>query len=349
MEGVVHLGSAHFYPLPDAVPESAYEDLTLWVRTPDQIQFEARIHTFLSLLEECINAFQRLAEMTEGLYLGNRRARNTEKTRGYPVFESLVRVFEHITSIFVFACEFIVKAERAMRKDRREALSGNKFRALLKLSLHRVVQGAQKDFERAEIDMILATRTESRPGVVTLASIGPEFIIAIISNGLFFRKLRGIQSNSASSVDNMGPNGIDTEGVDADEVYKTYANKLQLQVNHRPQKRLLPDIYALGEELDILYRLNQWQRKFCIDFIRVLDPSSYKITTKSRLFHFRTEDRYLQKILWRLEIRGNELHSLRKRTEKLRDQLQQNIEIEEESHGKAIRVFTFVTILFLPL
>ncbi|KAI1203444.1 hypothetical protein F5X97DRAFT_318097 [Nemania serpens] len=34
---------------------------------------------------------------------------------------------------------------------------------------------------------------------------------------------------------------------------------------------------------------------------------------------------------------------------KLRDQLQQRTEIEEESYGKAIRVFTFVTLFFLPV
>ncbi|KAJ8126920.1 hypothetical protein O1611_g6718 [Lasiodiplodia mahajangana] len=335
-DGITHLISVHFYPDSDVIPGSANENLRLWLRTPDQVQLEARIHIFLTFIEECINALQRLAEVADDLHLGSFRA---SETKGYPVFESLVRVFEHITSILVFACDFMVKMERTIRKDHHKALNGSKFMTQFKSSLDRIVQGAQKNLEQAKIDMILASRTESRPGVVTLASIGPEFLIATISNGLFFRKLKSTRTHPASAEDD----------VDVGEVYMTYANKLQLQVNQRPQKRLLPDIYALEEELDVLQRLNQWQRKFCHDFIRVLDPSSYKITTKSRFSHFRTENRYLLKILRRLEVRSNELHSLQKRTEKLRDQLQQNIEIEEESHGKAIRVFTFVTILFLPL
>lgn len=118
-------------------------------------------------------------------------------------------------------------------------------------------------------------------------------------------------------------------------------------MNQKPQKRLLPDIYALEKELDVLLRLNDWQRKFCHDFLRVLDPSSDRITTKARTSYFRTEGHHLSKTIRRLEVRRNELCGLQKRAEKLRDQLQQSIEFEEESHGKATRVFTFVTIFLL--
>ncbi|KAI1125616.1 cora-like Mg2+ transporter protein-domain-containing protein [Nemania abortiva] len=348
-DGIAHLSSVHFSSNSTALPDSASEKLRLWLRTPDQVQLEARIHTFLTFMEECIGAFEKLIKVADDLRLGSISVGDTGGVGGYPVIESLVRVFEHITIILVFACDFMVKAEKAMRKDHRKALNGKKFRGQFKVSLHRIIQGAQKNLEQAKIDMILASRTERRQGVVTLASIGPELIIAMISNGLFFRKLGGTQGISTSSGGNVDGDNVNTEDIDVGEVYKMYANKLQLQVNQRPQKRLLPDIYALEEELDILHRLNRWQRKFCLDFLRVLDPSSYKITTKARFSHFKTEDRYLRKTLRRLEVRGSELHSLQQRTEKLRDQLRQNIEIEEESHGKAIRVFTFVTIFFLPL
>ncbi|KAJ8104447.1 hypothetical protein ONZ43_g7845 [Nemania bipapillata] len=250
--------------------------------------------------------------------------------------------------MFVLACDFMVKAEKTMRKERK-ALDARKFRDYLKRPLNKIVLSAQKDLEQAKVDMILASRTESRPAAATLASIGPEFIIAVISNGLFSRKLKYTPSNLVSPNRNGDAHDADAKDVDVGEVYKMCANKLQLQVNQRPQKRLLPDIYALEEELDILLRLNHWQRKFCSDFLRVLDPASYRITTKSRISFFRNERYYLLRTMQRLEFRGSELHSLQRRTEKLRDQLQQSIEIEEESHGKAIRVFTFVTIFFLPL
>ncbi|KAI1630528.1 hypothetical protein F4809DRAFT_636533 [Biscogniauxia mediterranea] len=42
-----------------------------------------------------------------------------------------------------------------------------------------------------------------------------------------------------------------------------------------------------------------------------------------------------------------ELAALQSRTRNLREQLKQSIEILEESRGKAIRVFTVVTVFFL--
>jgi hypothetical protein len=40
---------------------------------------------------------------------------------------------------------------------------------------------------------------------------------------------------------------------------------------------------------------------------------------------------------------------LENRTQYLREQLKQSVEILEEDHGKAILVFTMITTIFLPL
>ncbi|TGJ82820.1 hypothetical protein E0Z10_g5942 [Xylaria hypoxylon] len=348
-DGIAHLNGAHFPTNSSTPPDSADENRKFWLRTPSQVQVEARINIFLMFLEDCTDAFKKLNKIANDLHFGSLKASDTEDVKGYPVFESLVRVFEHITIILTSSCDFMVRVEKAMRKGHPKVLDNNKLKSQLRRTLNQIVSSAQKDLEQAKVDIILASRTENRPGDATLASIGPEFIIAAISNGLFLRQLRETPDNSTSPKDDMDADSMETKHVNVGEVYKRYANKLQLQVNQRPQKRLLPDIYALEEELDILLRLNHWQQKFCHDFLRVLDPISYRITTKARISYFRTESHYLLKTIRRLEVRYNDLHSLQKRAEKLRDQLQQSIEIEEESHGKAIRVFTFVTLFFLPL
>ncbi|KAI8945696.1 hypothetical protein F4801DRAFT_112737 [Xylaria longipes] len=342
-DGIAHLGDEHF------CTNSTSGNLGLWLRTPQQIHVEARINTFLTLLDECTDAFKKLNIISEDLHFGSLKGQNTSEAKGYPVFESLVRVFEHITTILVFSCNFMVKADKDLRKSHLKVSNGKPFKSRLRDCLHQIVLSAQEDLAQARDDIILAGKTERRPGDITLASIGPEFMIATISNGLFLHQPRGMPVNSISPNDTTGADSIETSYIDVNEVYKRYANKLQLQVNQRPQKRLLPAIYALEEELDILLRLNQWQRKFCHDFRRCLDPVSYRITTKARLSCFGTENYYLLKTIRRLEVQYNELQGLQKRSEKLRDQLQQSIEIEEESHGKAIRVFTFVTLFFLPL
>ncbi|KAI0429480.1 hypothetical protein F5Y09DRAFT_331763 [Xylaria sp. FL1042] len=342
-DGIAHLGEKHFGTNPGS------GNHRLWLRTPQQIQVEARVNTFLALLEECIDAFDKLNIVAEHLHHGSLKAEDTNEAKGYPVFESLVRVFEHITTILVFSCNFIGKADKTMRKGHAKIPTGKFFKSRLKDSLRQIVARAQEDLRQARVDIILASKTGNRPGETALASIGAEFMIATISNGLFFRQPKEPPVNSTSPNGSIDASTTEVKHIDVNEIYKIYANKLQLQVNQRPQKRLLPAIYALEEEFDILLRLNTWQRKFCHDFLRSLDPVSYRITTKARLSYFSTESHYLLKTIQRLEVQYNELQSLQRRSEKLRDQLQQSIEIEEESHGNAIRVFTFVTLLFLPL
>ncbi|KAI0542731.1 hypothetical protein GGR58DRAFT_496837 [Xylaria digitata] len=112
-----------------------------------------------------------------------------------------------------------------------------------------------------------------------------------LENGLAHLNLVHFPANPQRATNTPAPSndGTETKYVDVSGMYKRYTNELQLQVNRRPQKRLLPDIYALEEELDTLLRLNHWQQKFCHDFLRVLDPASYRITTKARISKFRTE------------------------------------------------------------
>jgi hypothetical protein len=50
-----------------------------------------------------------------------------------------------------------------------------------------------------------------------------------------------------------------------------------------------------------------------------------------------------------LQSKAIELGALETRTQYLREQLKQSVEILEEDHGKAILVFTMITTIFLPL
>jgi len=50
-----------------------------------------------------------------------------------------------------------------------------------------------------------------------------------------------------------------------------------------------------------------------------------------------------------MQSKAGELEALENRTQYLREQLKQSVEILEEDHGKAILVFTMITTIFLPL
>ncbi|KAI1260334.1 hypothetical protein F5Y18DRAFT_405661 [Xylariaceae sp. FL1019] len=347
-EGLRHLDEEHFASNIGIDSEYSAETRQLYLRTAFQIETEARLNAFLSLIEGCTKAFMELGKNAEDMLVGTLRLGDHVETQGgYPIIESLVKVFEHFTIILVFSADFMAKADKTMRTDRQRALDCGKFAIKLRGSLNQIIRRAQKDLDQARRDIILASNTDY--GTETLASIGPEFMIALVSNGLFFRRLENASGKSSGKDSSAPISDRDKTTIDASELYKRYANKLQLQVNQRPQKRLLPDIYALEEELEILQKVVHWQMKFCHDFYRVLDPESYRITTKTRLSHFNHERRYLHRTIDRLKVRSAEFTSLLVRSARLRDQLQQSIEIEEESHGNAIRVFTFVTLFFLPL
>jgi hypothetical protein len=50
-----------------------------------------------------------------------------------------------------------------------------------------------------------------------------------------------------------------------------------------------------------------------------------------------------------LEAKSDEVDRLRRSATALRERVKQLIEIMDEDHGKAIRVFTITTVLFLPM
>jgi Mg2+ and Co2+ transporter CorA len=45
----------------------------------------------------------------------------------------------------------------------------------------------------------------------------------------------------------------------------------------------------------------------------------------------------------------DEIHNLQRSARALKERVHQLIEVTDEDHGKAIRVFTIVTVLFLPM
>lgn len=83
--------------------------------------------------------------------------------------------------------------------------------------------------------------------------------------------------------------------------------------------------------------------------IKVLDPQSFQKPTPSRVVMFVSESECLKAGVQLLQSQAVELEALEHRTQYLREQLKQSVEILEEDHGKAILVFTMITTIFLPL
>lgn len=123
----------------------------------------------------------------------------------------------------------------------------------------------------------------------------------------------------------------------------------QYQINHFPRKRLLRDIHSLQEELSAIKLVNEWQQDAYTGILHIFDPQSFSTALTSRVTMHPAERECLQVGLKSLQTKAVELAALELRTDKLREQLKQSVEILEEDHGKAILVFTMITTIFLPL
>lgn len=123
----------------------------------------------------------------------------------------------------------------------------------------------------------------------------------------------------------------------------------QFQVNHHPGKRLLRSINLLQEELTILTQVNEWQKKLVQNYMSVLNDASYSTDIPSRRALYPHERRVLNSCIDNLDLTREEYQDLIRRCGPLSESTKQSAEINEEDHGKAILVFTVVTVIFLPL
>jgi len=123
----------------------------------------------------------------------------------------------------------------------------------------------------------------------------------------------------------------------------------QFQVNHHSGKRLVRSINLLQEELQVLKQVNSWQMKLVESYMSVLDDMTYEKNTPSRRALFPHERILLRSCLDHLRTSSEEYDDLLNRCGPLSERTKQSLEINEEDHGKAIMVFTLVTIIFLPL
>lgn len=120
-------------------------------------------------------------------------------------------------------------------------------------------------------------------------------------------------------------------------------------MNHRPGKRLLRSINLLQEELAALEQVNVWQTKLIDSYTRVLDDATYPTDIPSRRAFFQYERLLLDSCIDNLGDTRDDYRELMRRCGPLSESTKQSAEINEEDHGKAIFVFTVVTVIFMPL
>ncbi|KAK4033784.1 hypothetical protein C8A01DRAFT_39754 [Parachaetomium inaequale] len=125
-------------------------------------------------------------------------------------------------------------------------------------------------------------------------------------------------------------------------VYSQYSKHLHEQAARRPRRRLFLDIHAVEDELEgdtvgadggrlAGAQGNEWKRRYLEE--RTMEVERHCLLVRRHAG----------------QAKLYEVQRLKLSAGALRERVRQLIEVTDEDHGKAIRVFTIVTVLFLPM
>ncbi|KAG7061867.1 mg2+ transporter [Colletotrichum scovillei] len=253
---------------------------------------------------------------------------------------SLVEAFERIIGLFVLKAKEISWMNRlTVTPDSLYGRHAERRLMDLKRNAAAISERVRNHLDRAKEDIILLGTSRGDMDRIIIAPIGPEFLaIALISN---------LQNN----ISKQGTN----EKVDLISHYRAHTARLRFNTNRKPKRQAFVEIHALEEELEALQMVVASQQGLLRAYQRLFSPLNFKhpmtdwIYYKERKSLFKLESKCVRRQQRRLAERDRALGVLRKKVRVLRDETKQRIEILDEGHGKAIRVFTIVTLFFLPL
>ncbi|KAK1706925.1 uncharacterized protein BDZ83DRAFT_593547 [Colletotrichum acutatum] len=253
---------------------------------------------------------------------------------------SIVEAFEQIVGLFVLKAKEISWMNRlTITPDSLYGRHAERRLMDLKRNGAAIRERVRNHLDRAKEDIILLGTSRGDMDRIIIAPIGPEFLaVALISN---------LQNN----ISKQGTN----DKVDLISHYRNHTARLRFNTNRKPKRQAFVEIHALEEELEALQMVVASQQGMLRAYQRLFSPLTFKYPTTDWIYYkerkslFKLESKCVRRQQRRLAERDRALGVLRKKVRVLRDETKQRIEILDEGHGKAIRVFTIVTLFFLPL
>ncbi|KAF2489673.1 hypothetical protein BU16DRAFT_544052 [Lophium mytilinum] len=300
------------------------------LRNDLQMRLEERNSAFILILSKSIKGISNLIlqakELADGVTFDNKTVADS-----YALPISLVESMRRFTVLFLGverAIYFIdVRFRNWKFEHRKEAMEyftdGMTALKRFESSVHNSLAEARKDL----CFMVRSPPNDSN--LLLKLSLGPEFILAWLMRRLIVKPI--------------------DHNVGTPELYREYLSALVFQVNHHPRKRLLRDINLLQEEFHALDQVNGWQIRLVENYLAVLDDKSFSTEIAGRRALFEHEENLLSGFMPHLLDDHEDYMELLGRCQPLIETTKQSTEINEEDHGKAILVFTLVTIIFLPL
>ncbi len=301
------------------------------------------------------------------------------ETPALPV--SLLSTFESIIALFTAQARVTKTVARKVDNPKPHERSPT-FRAME--DYEGACQEVESCFQRSREDLIKNTAAKNDQSV-RLGEVGSEYIVAIIlrnvqagvfhlgagssqvpkeivaaSNGLSHKRGTGGTVMWAPALAHQGraygipevPDGTPSAQATLLNVvmlYREHARALAVSASIDPQRRVFLAIRAFEEDLEAIQEIWDMQGHCLGNMIRVTDPLSFRVTNKERQTRFPLEEKLLKRLG---EDKANESQNVKVMMEKLRDlrgTVVESIEVLDEGHTRAIRIFTLVTLFFLPL
>ena len=343
-EALSHIHSSHTRCSNDDKYASPFDDpCYVWLLAEHHTRSSKRYSEIIRLLHLFIYELRGLYQKATQLQLVvacSEAGKAAVKGAAPPLPSSLVHAFEDIVMFHIITAKRLSLANQWMVDDDRVA--GRRKRGPSGDFLDKVsdllgrgdqcLEKAAQSLERAWTDIMLHGTTNSSGASISLDSIGVEFLVAVLIGNL---QNEGVDADSR-------PNGLL-------ELYQKYTARLQFEANRKPERKVFLDIQALQEELGALQCVVDSQKRLLASYLKYTSPNASRTTTPARRSLYPLENRYINRLQHGLIQRETKLVALQTRSRGLREQVRQSIDILEEGHGKAIRVFTIVTLFFLPM
>ncbi|RMZ71165.1 Mg2+ transporter [Pyrenophora seminiperda CCB06] len=210
---------------------------------------------------------------------------------------------------------------------------------------------AQQSLRKSRFKLCAMVRPNPPLDLFKQMSLGPEYVCAWLMRRLVVKPLEIVNERDTRGRGSLSMSERPQQQRDetVGELYREYLFNLQFQVNSRASKRLLRRINLVQEELDVLIAVNTWQANLIQNYTHVLDDISYEQDMPARRSMFPHERDLLETCLYHLQLARDDYNDLISHCRPLSNRTKQILEISEEDHGKAIMIFTVVTVIFLPL
>ncbi|KIW13864.1 hypothetical protein PV08_06644 [Exophiala spinifera] len=195
-----------------------------------------------------------------------------------------------------------------------------------------VIYGAdvETSLSKAKNDLMLMSHAGDYSSSASYEAVGPAYVLLTLLRDLYER------TNAKDGLNLLG-------------MYKDHIGRLDFQVKHHPRRRLRKDIVHFREEIRTVQQIINEQSDMITQFCRTLRPASFKVTSPQRVEQHKLEEQALEHVqsLGRSNRQVYDRHT--RKLKRLEQEVLEGVEIEQDDHGKAILVFTIVTVVFLPL